>query len=118
MFKRALTPAQKQRRYRERLKARAQSSTDDTAQVRIRELEEQLEIAADKFLKLCANFRKLEAQIDRLQTKQRRGQPEPVAHVKHVQYALTLYDLLSTYAASINRRAARLQTKRQRKPRR
>jgi segregation and condensation protein A len=29
----------------------------------------------------------------------RRGQPEPIAHVKHPQWSATLYDLLSAYAA-------------------
>ncbi len=28
----------------------------------------------------------------------RRGQPEPIAHIKHPQYSATLYDLLSAYA--------------------
>src|SRR5262245_38983034 len=28
----------------------------------------------------------------------RRGQPEPIAHIKHPQYSATLYDLLSVYA--------------------
>jgi segregation and condensation protein A len=28
----------------------------------------------------------------------RRGQPEPIAHIKHPQYTATLYDLLSAYA--------------------
>ena len=28
----------------------------------------------------------------------RRGQPEPIAHIKHAQYTATLYDLLSAYA--------------------
>jgi segregation and condensation protein A len=28
----------------------------------------------------------------------RRGQPEPIAHIKHPQWTATLYDLLSTYA--------------------
>ncbi len=29
----------------------------------------------------------------------RRGQPEPIAHIKHPQWTATLYDLLSAYAA-------------------
>ena len=28
----------------------------------------------------------------------RRGQPEPIAHIKHPQYSATIYDLLSAYA--------------------
>ena len=28
----------------------------------------------------------------------RRGQPEPIAHIKHPQWTATLYDLLSAYA--------------------
>ena len=36
------------------------------------------------------------AQLDR--DVFRRGQPEPIAHIKHPQYSATLYDLLSAYA--------------------
>jgi len=36
------------------------------------------------------------AQLDR--DVFRRGQPEPIAHIKHAQYTATLYDLLSAYA--------------------
>jgi len=36
------------------------------------------------------------AQLDR--DVFRRGQPEPIAHIKHPQYTATLYDLLSAYA--------------------
>jgi len=36
------------------------------------------------------------AQLDR--DVFRRGQPEPIAHIKHLQYSATLYDLLSAYA--------------------
>src|SRR5438876_6430726 len=36
------------------------------------------------------------AQLDR--DGFRRGQPEPIAHIKHPQYSATLYDLLSAYA--------------------
>jgi segregation and condensation protein A len=36
------------------------------------------------------------AQLDR--DLFRRGQPEPIAHIKHPQYSATLYDLLSAYA--------------------
>ena len=36
------------------------------------------------------------AQLDR--DVFRRGQPDPIAHIKHAQYTATLYDLLSAYA--------------------
>jgi segregation and condensation protein A len=36
------------------------------------------------------------AQLDR--DVFRRGQPEPIAHIKHPQWSATLYDLLSAYA--------------------
>src|SRR3954466_1073720 len=36
------------------------------------------------------------AQLDR--DVFRRGQPEPIAHIKHPQYSATIYDLLSAYA--------------------
>jgi segregation and condensation protein A len=36
------------------------------------------------------------AQLDR--DVFRRGQPEPIAHIKHPQYTATIYDLLSAYA--------------------
>src|SRR5438046_9163899 len=35
----------------------------------------------------------------------RRGQPEPIAHIKHPQYSATLYDLLSAYAQQRQRSA-------------
>ena len=35
----------------------------------------------------------------------RRGQPEPIAHIKHPQYSATLYDLLSAYAPQRQRSA-------------
>jgi segregation and condensation protein A len=34
-----------------------------------------------------------------------RGQPEPIAHVKHPQWSATLYDLLSAYAAQRQKNA-------------
>jgi len=34
-----------------------------------------------------------------------RGQPEPIAHIKHPQWSATLYDLLSAYAAQRQRHA-------------
>jgi segregation and condensation protein A len=34
-----------------------------------------------------------------------RGQPEPIAHIKHPQYTATLYDLLSAYAQQRQRNA-------------
>jgi segregation and condensation protein A len=43
------------------------------------------------------------AQLDR--DVFRRGQPEPIAHVKHPQWSATLYDLLSAYAQQRQRRA-------------
>src|SRR5437667_1070462 len=35
----------------------------------------------------------------------RRGQPEPIAHIKHPQYSATIYDLLSAYAQQRQRQA-------------
>src|SRR2546429_1425101 len=35
----------------------------------------------------------------------RRGQPEPIAHIKHAQWSATLYDLLSAYAQQRQRTA-------------
>src|SRR5215831_6739081 len=35
----------------------------------------------------------------------RRGQPEPIAHIKHPQYSATIYDLLSAYAQQRQRSA-------------
>src|SRR5438046_3672509 len=43
------------------------------------------------------------AQLDR--DVFRRGQPEPIAHIKHPQYSATLYDLLSAYAQQRQRSA-------------
>src|SRR6516225_2157391 len=43
------------------------------------------------------------AQLDR--DVFRRGQPEPIAHIKHAQYTATLYDLLSAYAQQRQRTA-------------
>jgi segregation and condensation protein A len=43
------------------------------------------------------------AQLDR--DVFRRGQPEPIAHIKHPQWSATLYDLLSAYAQQRQRRA-------------
>jgi segregation and condensation protein A len=35
----------------------------------------------------------------------RRGQPEPIAHIKHPQWSATIYDLLSVYASQRQRQA-------------
>jgi segregation and condensation protein A len=35
----------------------------------------------------------------------RRGQPEPIAHIKHPQWSATLYDLLSAYASQRQKQA-------------
>ncbi|MFL6798971.1 MAG: segregation and condensation protein A [Xanthobacteraceae bacterium] len=43
------------------------------------------------------------AQLDR--DVFRRGQPEPIAHIKHPQWSATLYDLLSAYAQQRQRTA-------------
>ena len=37
----------------------------------------------------------------------RRGQPEPIAHIKHPQWTATLYDLLSAYAQQRQKHGAR-----------
>ena len=64
--------------------------------------------AEDMALALALRLKRLEAirdvaerlfgrsQLDR--DVFRRGQPEPIAHIKHPQYSATLYDLLSAYA--------------------
>ena len=64
--------------------------------------------AADMAIALALRLKRLEAirdvaqrlfgraQLDR--DVFRRGQPEPIAHIKHAQYTATLYDLLSAYA--------------------
>jgi hypothetical protein len=122
--KRALTPAEKQRRYRARLKAQPQSSTDATA--RVRELEALLaeSVAANKRLTATADkyMIAMKQRIEELEAlaaiTAKRGQPELFAHIKHVQYALALYDLLSCYVDAIKRRVARSRTRQRRKPRR
>src|SRR5467141_4023144 len=43
------------------------------------------------------------AQLDR--DVFRRGQPEPIAHIKHPEWSATLYDLLSAYARQRQRTA-------------
>ena len=65
--------------------------------------------AEDMALALALRLKRLEAiravakqlferaQLDR--DVFRRGQPEPIAHIKHPQYTATLYDLLTAYAS-------------------
>jgi segregation and condensation protein A len=71
--------------------------------------------AADMATALALRLRRLEAireaaerlfarpQLDR--DVFRRGQPEPIAHIKHAQWSATLYDLLSAYAQQRQRTA-------------
>jgi hypothetical protein len=92
---------------------------DGAAQARIRELEAQLAdlVAADKRLRAAATkyMAAMKQRIEELEAlaaiTAKRGQPELFAHTKRTQYALALYDLLSTYAATRRR-----QPKQRRKP--
>src|SRR5216684_7342249 len=71
--------------------------------------------AADMATALALRLKRLEAirdvaerlfgrpQLDR--DVFRRGQPEPIAHIKHAQWSATLYDLLSAYAQQRQRTA-------------
>jgi len=71
--------------------------------------------AEDMAIALALRLRRLEAirdvagrlfgraQLDR--DVFRRGQPEPIAHIKHPQWTATLYDLLSAYAQQRQRTA-------------
>jgi len=73
------------------------------------------ESAADMATALALRLKRLEAirdvaerlfgraQLDR--DVFRRGQPEPIAHIKHPQWSATLYDLLSAYAQQRQRTA-------------
>ncbi len=64
--------------------------------------------AEDMAMALALRLKRLEAiravaqqLFDRAQLDRdvfRRGQPEPIAHIKHPQWSATLYDLLSAYA--------------------
>jgi segregation and condensation protein A len=70
---------------------------------------EEMAIALSLRLKRLEAFRGLaerlfgRAQLDR--DVFRRGQPEPIAHIKHPQWSATLYDLLSAYAQQRQRSA-------------
>jgi segregation and condensation protein A len=73
------------------------------------------ESAEDMAIALALRLKRLEAiravaerlfgrpQLDR--DVFRRGEPEPIAHIKHPQWGATLYDLLSAYAQQRQRRA-------------
>jgi segregation and condensation protein A len=71
--------------------------------------------AADMATALALRLRRLEAMreaAERLLARPqldrdvfRRGQPEPIAHIKHPQWSATLYDLLSAYARERQRTA-------------
>jgi segregation and condensation protein A len=71
--------------------------------------------AADMATALAYRLRRLEAMRDaaqRLMTSPQlnrdvfqRGQPEPIAHIKHPEWTATLYDLLSAYAVQRQKHA-------------
>src|SRR6516162_6423015 len=54
--------------------------------------------AEDMAIALALRLKRLEAIRDVAERLFGRGQPEPIAHIKHPQYTATLYDLLSAYA--------------------